>query len=250
MLRKRAIVLVLAVAALQSLGAQDFEYKWRRVRMDSTWESGALYSVDSIVAAHQEQIQPLMEVVIYSSEEIRDRRPESALSNLAADILLYAAGDRPDSGLPALSLMNFGGIRSGLPKGGVRIFDVYSAFPFDNTVVVARMRGEDVRRILDKFASSGKFEALGGVGITVRDGRMKRCLIGGRELEDDALYDLVTIDFLLDSGDRFDIAEDAVSVYRTGIVFRDAAVDYLRRLSSAGVVLENRGDGRVTIEDR
>ena len=146
-----------------------------------------------------------------------------------------------------MSLTNFGGIRSNFPKGAVRVYDIYSTFPFDNTVVVAVMEGEDIRRILERFAS-GKFEALGGVEIVVRDGELEKCLIGGRPLEDDALYNLVTIDFLLDGGDRFDIGDDAVSIDRTGIVLRDAAVRYLRDLSESGIVLENKGDGRVIIE--
>ena len=238
---------LIAVFTWQMLSAQDFEYSWQRVRMDSRYESDTVYGVDSIVAAHQEQIAPLMEVVIYSTGEIEERRPESALSNLAADMLLYAVSDRLDNGYPSMSLTNFGGIRSNFPKGAVRVYDIYSTFPFDNTVVVAVMEGEDIRRILERFAS-GKFEALGGVEIVVRDGELEKCLIGGRPLEDDALYNLVTIDFLLDGGDRFDIGDDAVSIDRTGIVLRDAAVRYLRDLSESGIVLENKGDGRVTIE--
>ena len=230
---RKCVTLIFAVLVGQMLSAQDFEYSWQRVRMDSAYESDTVYGVDSIVAAHQEQMTPLMEVVIYSSEEIKEGRPESALSNLAADMLLYA--------------VNFGGIRSNFPKGAVRVYDIYSTFPFDNTVVVAVMEGEDIRRILERFAS-GKFEALGGVEIVVRDGELEKCLIGGRPLEDDALYNLVTIDFLLDGGDRFDIGDDAVSIDRTGIVLRDAAVRYLRDLSESGIVLENKGDGRVIIE--
>lgn len=244
---RKCVILIFAVLVGQMLGAQDFEYSWQRVRMDSAYESDTVYGVDSIVAAHQEQMTPLMEVVIYSSEEIKEGRPESALSNLAADMLLYAVSDRLDNGYPSMSLTNFGGIRSNFPKGAVRVYDIYSTFPFDNTVVVAVMEGEDIRHILERFAS-GKFEALGGVEIVVRDGELEKCLIGGRPLEDDALYNLVTIDFLLDGGDRFDIGDDALYIDRTGIVLRDAAVRYLRDLSESGIVLENKGDGRVIIE--
>ena len=179
---RKCVILIFAVLVGQMLSAQDFEYSWQRVRMDSAYESDTVYGVDSIVAAHQEQMTPLMEVVIYSSEEIKEGRPESALSNLAADMLLYAVSDRLNNGYPSMSLTNFGGIRSNFPKGAVRVYDIYSTFPFDNTVVVAVMEGEDIRRILERFAS-GKFEALGGVEIVVRDGELEKCLIGGRPLK-------------------------------------------------------------------
>ena len=116
-------------------------------------------------------------------------------------------------------------------------------------MVVAVLKGSDIRRILDGFVSRDKFEALGGVRIVVEDGEMSSCLVGGVPLEDDALYNVVTIDFLLDGGDRFAIGEDAVSVNRTGVIMRDAAVKYLEDLSESGVVLDDRGDGRITVKE-
>lgn len=242
------VVPVLLLAG-QLLSAQNFEYKWQRVKMDTTYESSTIYPVDSIVAAHQEQMAPLMKVVIYSKDEIEEGQPESALTNLVADMLLHAARPYIDNGYPAMSLTNMGGIRSNFPKGAVRVYDIYSTLPFNNSLVVAVMKGKDIRKILDNFAGRGRFEALGGVRIQVEDKEMETCEIGGRPLEDDAMYNLVTIDFLLDGGDRFHIGRDAVSVKRTGIVMRDAAVAYLQELSDSGVVLENRTDGRVIIDE-
>lgn len=247
---KRIVAAVIAAVFLSSvLPAQNFRYSWERVKMGPEYESSTVFGVDSIVAAHQEQMAPLMKVVIYSKDEIKSSQPEGALSNLAADILLDAAKDYIDNDCPVMSLTNRGGIRSNFPRGAVRIYDIYSTFPFDNTVVIALMKGSDIRQILDKFASKGKFEALGGVRIEVEDGDMTKCLIGGKPLEDNALYNLVTIDFLLDGGDRFSIGKDALSVVRTGIVVRDAAVKYLEELYESGTVLENRGDGRIVVEE-
>lgn len=247
---KRIVAAVIAAVFLSSvLPAQNFRYSWERVKMGPEYESSTVFGVDSIVAAHQEQMAPLMKVVIYSKDEIKSSQPEGALSNLAADILLDAAKDYIDNDCPVMSLTNRGGIRSNFPRGAVRIYDIYSTFPFDNTVVIALMKGSDIRQILDKFASKGKFEALGGVRIEVEDGEMTKCLIGGKPLEDNAMYNLVTIDFLLDGGDRFSIGKDALSVVRTGIVVRDAAVKYLEELYESGTVLENRGDGRIVVEE-
>lgn len=246
---KRLSVIALLTVCCVALRAQNFEYKWQRVHMDTAYESSAVYPVDRIVAEHQEQMAPLMKVVIYAKEEIEEGQPESALADLVADMLLHAARPYIDNGYPAMSLTNMGGIRSNFPKGAVRVYDIYSTLPFNNSVVVAVMKGKDIRKILENFASRGRFEALGGVRIVVEDKEMEECRIGGKPLEDDALYNLVTIDFLLDGGDRFHIGSDAVSVNRTGIVMRDAAVAYLQELSDSGVVLENRTDGRIIIEE-
>ena len=237
------------MSAGQLLCAQNFEYKWQRVRMDSTYESATVYPVDSIIAEHEEQMGPLMKVVIYSDAEIEESQPESALTNLVADMLIHAAQPYIDNGYPTMSLTNMGGIRSNFPKGAVRVYDIYSTLPFNNSVVVAVMRGKDIREILENFAEKERFEALGGVRILVEDKEIEYCQIGGQPLDEDGMYNLVTIDFLLDGGDRFNIGSDALSIERTGIVMRDAAVAYLQELSDSGVVLENRTDGRIIIED-
>ena len=245
----RFYLIIVFVFAVQLLSAQNFEYKWQRVHMDSTYESSTVYPVDSIVAEHEEQMGPLMKVVIYSNAEIEEAQPESALTNLVADMLIHAAQPYIDNDYPTMSLTNMGGIRSNFPKGAVRVYDIYSTLPFNNSVVVAVMRGKDIREILENFAEKERFEALGGVRILVEDKEIEYCQIEGQPLDEDGMYNLVTIDFLLDGGDRFNIGSDALSIERTGIVMRDAAVAYLQELSDSGVVLENKTDGRVIIED-
>ena len=248
-MRKLLFMIIAAVLSSPFLGAQSFEYRWQRVHMDSTYESSTVYPVDSIIAEHEEQMAPLMKVVIYSNAEIQEDQPESALTNLVADMLIHAARPYIDNDYPTMSLTNMGGIRSNFPKGAVRVYDIYSTLPFNNSVVVAVMKGKDVREILENFAERERFEALGGVRIIVEDKEIENCLIGGQPLEEDGLYNLVTIDFLLDGGDRFHIGSEAVSIKRTGIVMRDAAVAYLQELSESGMVLENKTDGRVIIDD-
>ncbi len=247
-MRKTVIALALLCVA-SVLSAQNFEYKWQRVRMDDTYESGKILKVDEIVAAHQEEMGPMMEVIIYAEDEIERGQPESALSNLAVDFLRYAAEPFIDNDYPTMALTNFGGIRSNFPKGAIRVYDIYSTFPFDNAVVIAQIKGEYLLKIVNRFAGRGKFEALGGVQVVVKDNELEKFEVEGEPIEADKMYNLVTIDFLLDGGDRFRIADDAESVQRTGIMMRDAAIKYLRELSEEGAVLKNETEGRVIIEE-
>ena len=244
--RKMTMTLVALLLSV-SLFAQKFDYKWQRVRLDTTYESAEIYEVDRIVAAHQEQVSALMEILVYSEGEIVSRHPESALSNLSADMLLYFAEEFIDNDYPTMSMINFGGIRSNFPAGYIRLYDVYSTFPFENSLAIAEISGKEIRRIMDKFASRERFEALGGVEIVVTDKKLEKCLIEGQELEDDKMYNLVTIDFLIDGGDKFYIGEASEKVIRTDLVLRDLVEKYLRNISKAGKTLVNKGDSRIII---
>ncbi len=241
-------IFILLFSACGVLCAQDIKISWQRVAMDESYETDKLYRLDTIIAEHQEQMGDMMEVIIFAEDEIEKGQPESALSNIATDFLLDAAEPFINNGYPTLSLTNFGGIRSNFPKGAVRIYEIYSTFPFDNSVVVAQIKGRYIRQMIERFASREKFEALGGVSIVVENKELMKCEIEGQPLDDDKTYNLVTIDFLLDGGDRFNIADDAESIIRTGIMMRDAAIQYLRKLSRQGIVLRNEKDGRIIIK--
>ncbi len=230
------------------LGAQGFTYKWQRVAMDTTLEGLNILNVDKIINKYSPGIDSLMEIIAYSEDEITKGKPESALSNLAADVILHTAKGYLKSDANVFSLTNFGGIRTNLPRGAIRIYDVYSVFPFDNSIVIATIKGSEVRKIMERFASRENFEALGGVEIFVENKELKKCYIAGSELDDNKIYQLATIDFLLDGGDKMKIRKNSLDVKMSGIYIRDAVVDYLREITAKDIKLDNKGDGRIIIK--
>ena len=242
------IALALLSGAMLSASAQSFTYKWERVPMDSTWMKEGTSEVEEIIAKYHPGIEDLMEIIGYSSEELSKGNPESGLSNLAADALLYAAQPLLKEGDKAFALTNFGGIRADLPKGAIRVYDIYSTFPFDNSLVIVELPGYRVREIMKSFAKKGRFEALAGVQIEVKDKGLKKCYIGGEKLNDDKYYKLVTIDFLLDGGDALSLRKGAKEIVMSDIFVRDGVVKYIKDKSEAGHVFNNQRDGRIVIK--
>lgn len=247
-MRKIIISILLLSGAILSASAQNFTFKWERVPMDTTWMKEGTSKVEEIIAKYQPGIEKLMEIVGYSSEEMAKGNPESGLSNLAADALLYSAKPLLKEGDKAFSLTNFGGIRSELPQGAIRIYDIFSVFPFDNALVVVELPGYRVREIMKNFAKKGRFEALGGVEIEVKDGRLTKCYIGGEKLNDKKMYKLVTIDFLLDGGDSLNLRKGAGEIIQSDIFVRDGVVKYIKERCEAGHIFNNKPDGRIVIK--
>lgn len=245
---KRFLLILLLAAVSFSAAAQKFTYKWQRVPMDSTWDSPKPNKLDRIVSKYHPGIESLMEIAGYTSEEMSKANPESGLSNFAADALLYAASPFLKEGDIALSLTNFGGIRADFPKGSVRIYDIYSVFPFDNTIVIVDIKGDDLRKIMDHFASEERFEALGGVRVETKDKKLVKCEINGKPLDDSKVYRLVTLDFLMDGGDRMNLRDNALNIERTKYFVRDGVIEYMKKKSAEGVVFNNKKDGRVIIK--
>ena len=260
-----------------TLSAQ--EYQWKHVSMDGsrtgcispskdnvteslgTFKGGKYIAPDGSVhkknsaAAKTARVvldaQPAMarvkDVVGYSTDVMRVEYPESALSNWFVDILMAKteklAGKKVDVGVG-----NFGGIRVNMPKGDIILDDMLSMFPFKNQLAYVEHTGKQIRTILEGMAA-GRFEVLGGVRVVAENGKLVSAEIGGEPIDDDKIYGLATISFLLSGGDGLSLEQDAVSVtvYENVDVI-DAIMEYINAETAAGRPIEYKKDGRVTVK--
>lgn len=165
------------------------------------------------------------------------RDGETPLGNFVADVAR-------DAGHADVGIVNSGGIRAPIPQGPVTAGDLYTVVPFDNEVVVLTMPGWQLRELLDfgaKRLGKGGFPQVSGVSFTIRSDRATDIKVGGRVLESDRAYRVATIDFLLTGGDGYTVFAKAGEPERTGVMLRDAAVDFLER----NPTYEFRKEGRI-----
>ena len=203
------------------------------------------------VAASLMEVQPKMaslkEVIGYSTAEMEAYPPESPLSNMFVDEL-RAAGSRIFGKEADLALTNFGGIRTSMPEGPVVLDDILSMFPFRNKVVMATVRGSSIKTLFDQIAATGSFQCISGARVVIKDSKLVSAEIGGAPIEDDRLYNFVTIDFLLTGGDRIAVGAIAESLEFSDVLLKDMMLDYVRSLTAEGKNIEYQCDGRVVTE--
>lgn len=246
---KRLILIALMVFALWCPADAQFVWKWTPVPIDSTWDDIKDLRATQVISKYNAQVAPLQEIVGYSEDEYNKERPESGLSNFAADVIKAIAekktGDKVD-----IAMTNFGGIRTSLPKGVVRVYDIFSIFPFDNYIVVFDIKGTDLRRFLDQMVSRRRVEALSNVEIEIEDRRAVILNVAGAPLDDERVYRFATINFLMDGGDGVVLSDVAFNRIDTGIWIRDAIVEYLKEQMDRGEKISLHRDGRVRYIDR
>lgn len=245
---RRLITVLIFLVSLSSVYAQNFEYEWKRVAIDTTYDRPVENAAYKIVDKYSSGMGDIMDIVAYSKDVMTKVRPEGGLSNLAADALLFGAKPFLKEGDLSLSVTNFGGIRNDFPKGGIRVYDVLSVFPFENKLVIVDITGKDLIKFFNKFAARSYFEALGNVEIVLKDKKYEKLLVAGEPIDPDKIYKLVTIDFLLGGGDSMDIKSFSKKEIFTDLLIRDVVVDYMKDLASKGIVLKNEGDKRIIIK--
>lgn len=272
--------MLVAALAFWGISASAQEYEWKHVEMDASRTgcvspskdnideaigtfkggkyiapNGRSYSKRSIVGRTARIVmdaQPKMarvkDVIGRSSEAMEASYPESALSNWFVDLIIAKteelAGKKVDVGI-----VNFGGIRIDMPEGDIILDDMLSMFPFKNQLVYVEHTGKQIREILEGMAAD-RFQVLGGVRVVAEDGKLVSAEIGGEPIDDEKVYGLATISFLLAGGDGLALEQNALSV----TVFEDediidAVLEHVYAETAAGRPIEYKADGRVVIND-
>ena len=274
----KKIALIIAMA-LCGVGAVGQEYEWRHVEMDGSRTGTASPSKDNVAEAvgtfkgckyvapngktfrkrstvgrtarivldAQPAMARVKDVIGYSTEAMEVAYPESALSDWFIDIIMARTeelmGKKVDVGIG-----NFGGIRIDMPQGDIILDDMLSMFPFKNQLVYVEQKGSQIRKILEGMAAR-RFQVLGGVRVVAEDGKLVKAEIGGEPIDDDKIYGLATISFLLGGGDGLSLDHDAVSVtIFKDIDIIDAVLEYVNAETAAGRPIEYSTDGRVEVK--
>jgi 2',3'-cyclic-nucleotide 2'-phosphodiesterase (5'-nucleotidase family) len=202
----------------------------------------------SIVMAAQPEMARVKDVIGYSPRSMTASYPESALSNWFVDILM-ARTEKLSGKKVDIGVANFGGIRVDMPEGDIILDDMLSMFPFKNQLVYVEHTGKQIRTILEEMAA-GRFQVLGGVRVVAEGGKLVEATIGGEPIDDDKVYGMATISFLLYGGDALTLGHNALSV----TVFEnediiDAVLEYVHKETAAGRPIEYEADGRVVVKD-
>lgn len=211
------------------------------------FEGGATAAAAKALIDVQPKMARLKEVLATCTEEMEAERPESALSDWAADVLMEAVADLTHKKVD-VGLINVGGIRIAMPRGNVTLGDMEAMFPFKNSLCYVALKGSDLKaNIFDVMATSGKVEGLGGVKLAIEDGAIKELLIGGEPLDPEKVYGVATIDFLLDGGDNYSVAKNAKELIITKDLIGKAMTSRVRRYGEENKPIEYQTDGRVSI---
>ena len=208
----------------------------------------------SQIAAAMLEVQPQMArlktVVGHSAREMQNLRtdPDLPLANLFVDVL-RERGSKEFKVPMDFAITNFGGIRVPMPEGPVTLEDISSMFPFMNYMCWCKVRGRNLEKLFQQLAGTQAFQPISGARVRVKDHQLVSAEVGGQPIDPDKLYQVTTIDFLLDGGDKINMGALSEEVVLSHVLLKDVMLDYLRECEAQGIVIDGAADGRVVMED-
>ncbi|MCL2511198.1 MAG: 5'-nucleotidase C-terminal domain-containing protein [Bacteroidales bacterium] len=214
--------------------------------IDSTYDGAIDKQAEALINRYKPTVnERVSEKVGTSAQAMTATMPESLLTNLACNII-WEKGSEILKEPADLSLLNFGGFRASLPEGEVLLGDIYEIFPFDNTLQIAFIKGKYLRQLFTMFAA-GQMHPMSHVVLTIQNKELKEVLIGGVPLDDEKIYKLVTIDYLIFGGDKMEVLTKSERYVYTSLLLRDVITEYFINKKRQGVSVDATLDGRVKI---
>lgn len=166
--------------------------------------------------------------ISYTSVDLNKQGDNSNLGNLLADYTFEGAEDWAKKngmsyGIDA-AVINIGGIRSTIGKGDILIKNVYEVMPFENELVIVKIKGSDLNGLFDYYLKTQKNNPVSRLNIETENGKITTHLIDGKSPEPNKFYYLATSDYLALGGDSMAYFGKGEMI-STGIKLRDLYIE-------------------------
>ena len=233
---------------------------WTTVTIDSRFSASDADNLETsrIIGKYKPEVDKYSEPIGYCPTGLMRGYPVAPMSSWAVDAFMEYAQNWIDTTSRTdidkntkidFALMNFGGIRTEMPKGNVSKYDILSIFPFDNYLVIEEMDGDKVRMLMEFFAKT-RGQVLSNVMLHIDGDSVKECLIGGKPIDDNRKYVVATIDFLYQGGDNLYPLKYSNWVVETRKKMMDIFIEYIQNLTAQGKKIEKSSDNRLVVENK
>lgn len=168
---------------------------------------------------------------------------ESSLGNFYADLCYQNADStffRQTGEHIDFALFNYGGIRTSLPKGDLRVENIFKLMPFENKLVIVKLKGSKTKELFDHLAKASIAHPISGVQLQLKNNRFAKIEIQGAAFDPEKTYWVLTHDYLQHGGDNMTFFKDPVELYPTDYKVRDAIIDHLETRDTLYASLDNR----------
>lgn len=222
-----------------------------RILIDKSWDAKPDAEAAAFIAPYKQKVDSIMGPVVGSlAHDMTRHRPESELSNLLTDILVW--GGRDFNEQPVFAVYNMGGIRSNLAKGKVTVGDINDMAPFENKICFLTLSGDKVLELFQQIAHRGGEGLSHAVKLVItKDGHLKSATINGEPVDPQKQYRIATLDYLAEGNDQlvaFKSGTDVVAPKKKENNVRYIIMNYFREKMAKGESVKSELENRVVVE--
>lgn len=184
-----------------------------------------------VINPYKEKLDKEMnQKISHTNVDLTKQGDNSNLGNLLADYTFDGANNWAKINLKKnvdAALINIGGIRTTIGKGDILLKNVFEVMPFENEVIIVKMKGADLQGLFDYYAKNQVNNPVSHLYIETNNGQLSKTLINGQSVNPSQDYYIATSDYLALGGDNMKFFAKGESI-STGIKLRDLFIEYFK----------------------
>lgn len=204
--------------------------------------------IDDFIKPYKEHLNKTLDTILSYCPETLDKSKgewQSSLGNLMADMTIEMGNPvfrlRENKEID-ICILNYGGMRSIMPKGNITIRTAFEIMPFDNLLFVNELKGTEIREMANYLLKEKKAHPLSGLKIIVDKNTMsiKSLLVRGIPVNDSETYFVATSDYLTNGGDNMIFFKKAIKTHDMNYKIRNIMIDYFKKTDTIPVITNKR----------
>jgi len=207
--------------------------------------------IENFIKPYRDKINnDLDKILAYNPETLDKSKGEwqTNIGNLMSDVVLSKGNsvfNKRENKNIDICFLNHGGIRTILPKGNITARNAYEIMPFENSLVVVSLKGQQIQEIANCIISDKKAHPLSGMTFTIdKNKHPKNILVQGKPLNNEIIYYVATNDYLSNGGDNMIFFKKGIQKFDLNYKLRNILIDYFTDIDTITV----KNDTRISIE--
>ena len=243
-------VLFLTFQGLVSCGPKrNYNSRIEGKKIPITGEYAPVQQIEDFVTPYRQYINNDLDSILAYAPETLDKSKsikkwQTTIGNLMADVTFEKADKlffMREQKHVDISLLNHGGIRAIIPRGNVTARTAYEVMPFENSLIIIALKGEQVKEIADYIIREKKPHPLSGMEIIIdKQGMIKNVTVQGVPMDMNRTYYIATSDYLSGGGDNMEFFKKAVGSYDMDYKLRNLYIDYFKEVDTIPVIRTER----------
>ena len=218
------------------------------VEMNNRFDSHADPEMFSLVQTYKTGLDVKMnEVIGEATQTLTKSGTQSVLANFTTDAMQeHVTGLR---GTVDFAVINHGGLRTTLNQGPITVGNMYEIYAFENRLVLLELSGKSVKQLFDGFVQRSIQGFSKSVHLTLKNKAIESLTIGGKPLDENAIYKVVTVDYLAEGNSGMEAFTQATQYIDLNIILRDAMIEHIKKLTTENKLVYAEPDDRIEIKE-
>lgn len=243
---RNSFLIILFLSLIVSCKEAPQKIEGRRLEINDSITPNS--TIEDYIKPYRTNVNKNLDSVISYAPETyskKDGELNTAIGNLMADAVYSESNpifkSRTGKSID-FALLNHGGIRAIISKGNITTRTAYEVMPFENSVVVVALKGEQINKMLTYLSKAKRAHPVSKkVEITLdKDFNINKALINGKPIVDNKIYYVATNDYLYNGGDRMSFFHPNDSLYVLDYKIRNVLIDHFTKTDTINPKIDNR----------